>query len=220
MPRYAIIFDLDGTLLDTLEDLAEATNSALGRCGFPPHPIDDYRQFVGNGARELIRRALPPDRRSDAIIQRCHQEFLEIYARSWDTRTRPYPGIPELLDRLAEKRVKTAILSNKPHDLAVKTVETLLAPWHFEIVLGQRDDIPRKPDPAGALEIANRLDTPPSGFLFIGDSGVDMRTAIRAGMLPIGVRWGFRSPEELKRAGAFAVVTNPDELLRYFRQPL
>ncbi len=215
MPQKAIIFDLDGTLLDTLEDLADATNTVLSRRDLPAHPVNAYRRFVGSGASELIRRALPPDQRTDAIIRKCHRDFMKIYACNWNTKTRPYPGIPELLDRLAERKIKTAILSNKPHSIAIKTVETLLAPWHFEIVLGQRDNIPRKPDPAGALEIAREFDTAPSEVLLVGDSDVDMRTAIHAGMRAIGVQWGFRSAEELERSGAIAILTCPEELLRY-----
>jgi len=218
MPQKAIIFDLDGTLLDTLEDLADATNTVLSRRDLPPHPVNAYRRFVGSGARELIRRALPPDQRTDAIIRECHRDFMEVYACNWNTKTRPYPGIPELLDRLAERKIKTAILSNKPHNITVKTVETLLAPWHFEIVLGQRDGIPRKPDPAGALEIAHKFGKSPAEVLFLGDSDVDMRTSANAGMFAVGATWGFRSEEELLGAGAQALAKRPQETLAFFEK--
>ena len=213
MPYTAIIFDLDGTLLDTLEDLADATNAVLSRFGFPIHPVSAYRQFVGNGARELIRRALPPENRHGPMIEKCHQAFMDVYACNWDTKTRPYPGIPQLLEQLAEHRVKTAILSNKPHAITVKAVDALLAPWRFDIVLGQREGFPRKPDPAGALEIALKLDTPPAEFLFLGDSGVDMQTAVRAGMFGVGALWGFRSEKELRNSGAKKIIGHPGGII-------
>jgi len=217
MVYRAIIFDLDGTLLDTLEDLADATNIVLKRFGFPTHPVNAYRQFVGSGARELIRRALPAENRDEPTITKCHQAFLETYSCNWDTKTRPYPGIPELLDQLAKKKIKTAILSNKPHEMAVKTVRTLLKAWHFEIILGQRKGFPRKPDPMGALEIARQLEIPVSEFLFVGDSGVDMETAVHAGMFAVGVSWGFRTENELLQAGAKMIVTAPYAILAFMK---
>ncbi len=215
MTHRAIIFDLDGTLLDTLEDLADATNTVLNRFGFPTHPVDAFKEYVGSGARELVRRALPAENRDDETLRKCHQAFLQTYACNWDTKTRPYPGIPELLDQLARDKIKTAILSNKPHQMAVKAVTTLLAPWHFEIVLGQRDDFPRKPDPAGALQIARNLSLPSSDFLFVGDSGVDMQTAVNAKMFPLGAAWGFRSLTELRAFGTRAIVQHPSEIVQF-----
>lgn len=216
--RYkAVIFDLDGTLLDTLDDLASAANAALQRFGFPTHPSQAYRQFVGDGSPVLIQRALPPGRRDPATREHCLKAFLEIYARNWDRRTRPYDGIPEMLDALAAENVKMAILSNKPHAMALETVAKLLPRWHFKPLLGHRQNIPRKPDPAGALEIARHLKLPAADFIFLGDSGVDMQTARAAGMLAAGALWGFRSEDELQQAGAQTLIAHPRQVLEFLK---
>ena len=212
-----MIFDLVGTLLDTLEDLATAANAALQRFGFPAHPIEAYRQFVGDGSPVLIQRALPRERQDPETHRRCLEAFLEIYARNWDIRTRPYDGIPELLDALSAENVKMAILSNKPHAMALETVAKLLPHWHFEPLLGHRENVLRKPDPAGALEIARHLKLSPSDFIFLGDSGVDIKTARAAGMLAAGALWGFRSKEELQKAGADTLIDHPRQILAFFK---
>ena len=213
MTYKAIIFDLDGTLIDTLEDIGNAVNRVLTERAFPPHPMDAYRYFVGDGSAMLVRRALPVRARVEETITECFEAFLEEYGKTWKEKTRPYDGIPELLDALTEKRLKLAVLSNKPHELTKRCVSELLANWRFDAVLGQRDQVPKKPDPAGALEVAERLHVPPKQFLFIGDSAVDIKTAIGAAMFPVGVLWGFRPAEELKENGAQALVSRPQEVL-------
>jgi phosphoglycolate phosphatase len=209
----AVIFDLDGTLLDTLEDIANSANSMLTGYGFPTHEIDSYRYFVGDGVTMLVSRVLPAEKRNDDTIAECEKVLRENYSRNWNVNTKMYDGIPELLDGLTEKRVKMAILSNKPDDFTKLCVDELLPKWRFEMILGQRDGIPKKPDPLGANEIAENLGISPERFLYLGDSGVDMKTAVNAKMFPVGALWGFRPPDELRKYGAKALIERPMELL-------
>lgn len=209
----AIIFDLDGTLLNTLDDLGNSVNRVLLDMGFPTHTIGEYRSFVGDGVEKLINRALPEENRDEDTVRACLHAYREDYNKNWNVNTRPYKGIPDLLDALKERRLKAAILSNKPHDATNLCVTALLPRWRFDVVLGHRDGTPLKPDPASALEIAQRLNIPPEEFLYIGDSGVDMATAIAANMFPVGVLWGFREADELEESGAKALISHPLEAL-------
>ncbi len=211
----AVIFDLDGTLLDTLEDLAEAMNSVLERYGFPTHRPEAYKYFVGDGMEVLVRRALPEEVRDGETFFRCLSDMQAEYASRWNRKTRPYPGVPELLDVLARQGRPMAVLTNKPHEAGLMVVAELLAGWKFQLVLGARPAVPKKPNPAGALEIASRLKIPPEGFLYLGDTAVDMQTAVRAGMIPVGVLWGFRTREELVGAGARILLEKPLDLLEW-----
>lgn len=213
MTYKAIIFDLDGTLLNTLDDLGNAVNRVLAERGFPTHALDEYRSFIGDGVEKLINRALPEQNRTENTIRTCLEAFREDYHTNWNVNTRPYEGIPELLDALKEKGLKAAVLSNKPNDTTNLCVTELLPGWRFDVVLGHRDGIPHKPDPAGALEISHRLNIPPAEFLYLGDSGVDMETAIAARMFPVGVLWGFREADELEESGAKALISHPLEVL-------
>jgi phosphoglycolate phosphatase len=214
MTIKAVLFDLDGTLLDTVEDIADATNRVLEQNEFPLHPLDAYRYFVGEGAAKLMERAAPPDQRNRQTIERLVEEFLVDYGRNSNVKTQPYPGIPELLDELTRRGVRMAVLSNKPHQATVECVNALLANWHFEWVFGQREGIPRKPDPAGAVEIAELMALDIAEFLFMGDTAIDMQTAVAAGMLPIGALWGFR-PEELRQGGTGELIAEPVEFLNF-----
>jgi phosphoglycolate phosphatase len=222
MSYDAVLFDLDGTLLDTLADIAQAANEVLGRSGLPGHPPEAYRRFIGDGVAMLFRRALPPDRVEAGLVERCVATFDDTYGRCWDARTRPYDGIPELLDALAGRGLALAVLSNKPDDFTRRCAEAYLGRWPLRAILGQRPGVPRKPDPAGALEVADRLGIPAGRFLYVGDTSVDMETARRAGMHPVGVSWGFRPAEELWASGAGAVIDHPAELLEVLdgRRPL
>jgi len=217
VPR-AVVFDLDGTLLDSLADIGETANSVLARLGFPAHSLGEYRRFVGDGVAALFHRALTADRRTDEIIAQCVSEFQIAYSRNWNVHTKPYMGIPELLDTLTEWGLKLAVLSNKPHDFARRCVEHYF-PRRFELVFGEREGVPRKPDPAAAFEIAQRLGIAEREFVYVGDSAVDMQTALNAGMRPIGAAWGFRSVDELNAAGARAIITQPQELLSFLDGP-
>ncbi len=209
--RKAVIFDLDGTLVDSLGDIASAMNEVLERHGFPTHPLAAYRRFVGDGMERLVRRALPPV--DEAVVERVLRDMRATYARHALRTTRPYPGVPELLDRLSAAGVGLAVLSNKPHEPAVAMVRALLPRWPFAAVQGAVPGRPRKPDPAGALDLVRRLGVAPEGCLLVGDTPTDMATARAAGMVPVGVLWGFRPESELRRAGARFLIRRPLELL-------
>lgn len=218
MTFTAVIFDLDGTLLDTLEDLHETLDTLLARHALPRHSIATTRQLIGRGIRELVRNALPPDQADPETVDRLLPEFMALYAEGWNRHTKPYPGIPELLDQLGQSSLKLAILSNKADHFTQLCAGTLLASWRFDAVLGNHHGIPPKPDPEGALLLARMLGESPASILYIGDSGVDMLTATRAGMYPLGVLWGFRSADELRNNGAAALVTTPAEIAAILAQ--
>ncbi len=213
-PYQAVLFDLDGTLLNTLDDLANTTNRVLAAKGFPTHPLDAYRYFVGEGAAKLILRALPSGKRQDDhCIQACIQAFYEDYDLNWNVSSRPYRGITEMLDALSAEEIKIAVLSNKPDKFTQKCVTEYFSKWHFEVVFGARENVPRKPDPFGALEVATLLNCPPSRFIYVGDTAIDMLTANAAGMFAVGVEWGFRPVDELKAAGAQLIIGHPSAIL-------
>lgn len=213
MTSLAVLFDLDGTLLDTLTDLADSTNHALATLGFPQHPRESFRYFIGDGVDTLIERVLPEDRRDPATRAECVRRMRQEYAQRWSATTRPYDGVPELLSALAARSIPMAVLSNKPDDFTRLCVEHLLPAWKFAAVLGSGTSFPRKPDPAGAREIARRLGADPSDVVYLGDTSTDVETAVSAGMLPVGVLWGFRTAEELTASGARILLQSPLELL-------
>ncbi|MBF0119647.1 MAG: HAD family hydrolase [Desulfobacterales bacterium] len=214
MKWKAVLFDLDGTLLNTLIDLSNAVNRVLSIKGFPTHPIDRYRYFVGEGAKLLIYRALPEDKRTDKIVNDCLALFMDDYGQNWNVATRPYDGIHEMLDIVTAHGLKMAILSNKPHELTVRCITTFFPIWKFEAVFGQRIAIPKKPDPTAALEIAAILNIPPSEFHYLGDTAIDIKTAKAAQMHPVGVLWGFRPMEELKQSGADVFLHRPEDIIK------
>jgi phosphoglycolate phosphatase len=213
MPFRATIFDLDGTLLDTLDDIANAANRVLAARGVPTHPNAHYRTLIGEGVVKLMLRALPPTHQDEATVQACVSAYAQEYERTWNALTKPYAGVPEMLDALVIRGLKLAVLSNKPDRFTQQCVSELLAKWTFDVVLGASDQFPRKPDPAGAIETAKRLGVPPAECLYVGDSGIDMQTARAAQMCPVGVLWGFRGKEELLRDGAQHLIDKPSEAL-------
>jgi len=213
MDYKAVLFDLDGTLLDTIEDLADSMNAALASLGLPTHPVEAYKYFVGDGLAKMAERALADEVHEAETIEKCMAAFEEEYAARWRCKTRPYPGVAELLDACSARGVKMAVLSNKPHEATRQGVEALLAGERFDIVVGARPAWPVKPDPAAALDIAERLAVPPARFLYLGDTGTDMKTARAAGMFPVGALWGFRTAEELLANGAKVLVERPEEVL-------
>ena len=176
MHYKAILFDLDGTLLDTLEDLGNAANCVLAGKGFPIHTLETYRYFVGDGVTMLMNRALPEDNRNDDTIRACVRAFREEYGRNWHVKTRPYDGVPEMLDALVAHGLKMAVLSNKPDEFTKQCVTEFLPDWTFDMVLGQSNSVPLKPDPSGAREIAKCLNISPSNFIYLGDTAIDMKT--------------------------------------------
>jgi phosphoglycolate phosphatase len=208
-----IIFDLDGTLLDTIEDLADSMNTVLTDLGFSTHTLGAYKTFVGEGVEALIRRALPEDQLRPELLDQCLGALREEYGRRWENKTRTYPGIPELLDHLTGLGLKMAILSNKQDYFTQIMVAGLLPRWRFDPVFGARPAVPKKPDPAGALEIAEALQIAPDYFIYLGDTGIDMKTARAAGMVPVGVLWGFRPAEELRDQGAKWLIEKPADLI-------
>jgi len=209
----AVIFDLDGTLLDTLKDLALSTNAVLERHGYPTHREDSYRYLVGKGIGVLVQKALPQDARREKTVQSLVQEVREEYGQRWADHTAPYPGVPEILDYLEEKKVPCGILSNKPQDFTELTVEAFFSNWSFRVVQGLEPGIPAKPDPTGAFQVARHLGVKPEEIIYLGDTSIDMKTAVSAGMFPAGVLWGFRSARELKESGAEMLLNHPRELL-------
>lgn len=209
----AVIFDLDGTLLDTLDDIADSMNSILTRHGFPVHERDRYRHFVGDGVEMLVKRALPVNGQAEGILRECLREYNEEYEKKGNQMTGPYDGVIETLNRLKSLPIRLAVLSNKPHDATLRCVNEFFPANTFDMALGQMDGMPRKPDPAGALRIAEFLDLSPQDILYCGDTDVDMKTAVAAGMYPVGVLWGFRSMEELKTNGARALIRHPGEII-------
>jgi phosphoglycolate phosphatase len=209
----AVVFDLDGTLIDTIDDIGDAVNRVLSNKKFPTHSNSAYRNFVGDGSRMLIERALPEKFRNDKVIDACFKEYIDDYSLHYNVKTKPYDGIPHLLDALSDRGLRLAVLSNKPDAITKACVKTFLSTWDFDVVSGQRDSVPRKPNPQGALETAQKMSIPPSHFLYLGDTAVDMKTAVSAGMFPVGVLWGFRPLKELMENGACAVIEEPMALL-------
>lgn len=219
MGFQGIVFDLDGTLLDTLEDVADSANAVLRRLGFPEHPVEAYRYFIGDGMENLVRRVVPRECGDPETIGRCGALIRDEYSRHWAVKTRPYDGIPDLLDALAARGLPMAVLSNKPDELTALCVARLLPRWAFAVVLGAGPELPRKPDPAGALRIAARLRIACAQILYLGDTGTDMQTAVAAGMFPVGALWGFRTAEELRTNGARVLLSTPQELLAILDAP-
>lgn len=213
MSYGGVIFDLDGTLLNTLEDIVDSMNTVLGRFGFPVHSIESYKYFIGDGMEKLVSRCLPAAQRSPSVVARCVAAMREEYGKRWSHKTHCYEGIPELLDSLTGRGIKLAVLSNKPDEFTKAVVARFLARWKFERVVGSQPSLPKKPDPKAALEIAAALEVPPSAILFLGDSGIDMETAIAATMCPVGALWGFRTADELRASGAKALLAKPAALI-------
>lgn len=209
-----VIFDLDGTLVNSLEDIADSMNSVLQRYGFPFHNLQEYKHFIGKGMRNLVREALPPKYREEELIDSCYNLMMEEYRNNCINKTKPYQGIVELLDELAKRKIRLAVLSNKADELTKKVVMALLPNWNFEVIIGYSADIPRKPNPLGALIISRKLGIDPQHIIYIGDTDVDMQTANSAGAYAVGALWGFRTKEELKSNGAKYLLNDPLELIQ------
>ncbi|PKL17169.1 MAG: HAD family hydrolase [Spirochaetae bacterium HGW-Spirochaetae-5] len=212
----AVVFDLDGTLLDTIDDLGNSMNTVLASMGYPIHTIPEYKYFIGKGLRNLVTSVLPAEARDDKTIEHCLDKMFQEYGGRWGEMTLPYPGISELLDELTSRGIRLAILSNKAHLITMKVFDKYLSRWTFDAVFGERPGIPRKPDPTAALEIIEMLQIPAEQIVYLGDSGSDMETANSAGMYAVGALWGFRNAEELMEHGAKLMIQSPEELLKLF----
>ncbi|MFW5730473.1 MAG: HAD family hydrolase [Desulfonatronovibrionaceae bacterium] len=211
-----IIFDLDGTLLNTLEDIADAVNSMLSGRGWPVHPVKDYGFFVGNGMPMLVRRALPEHVQDEDLIKKCIKEVREKYSRNWAVKTAPYPGVLKILDHLKQQDIPMAVLSNKPHQITLEAVRHFFPGSWFMRIQGAVPEKAIKPDPEPALELAAEMDRKPEQVYLLGDSNVDMLTASKAGMRALGAAWGFRGRQELLEAGAKYILENPLDLQEFF----
>lgn len=210
--KRLVIFDLDGTLLNTIEDLGEAANYALEKTGYPTHSIASYPYFVGNGVSKLLQRVLPEDARTEENVNELRKYFMEYYEVHNTDNTKPYPGIIELLEQLQDDGIKLAVASNK-YDSAVKKLITHYFPQiKWAAIEGQKEGVPVKPDPSIVFEILSKCPTKKSDVLYIGDSGVDMETARRACVTSCGVTWGFRPISELMAYHAENIANQPNEI--------
>jgi len=213
MEFHAVLFDLDGTLLDTIDDLADSMNAALAARGFAPRSVQECKRFVGDGVERFAARALPEEHRDEATIAAVVAVYRREYERRWADKTRPYEGMGELLDELSRRGLPSAVLSNKPDDFTRLMVAQLLGRWTFASVRGARKGEALKPSPQTALSIAADLGIAPAEFLYVGDTNTDMQTANAAGMYAVGALWGFRTAEELTVNGAKTLIAQPMELL-------
>jgi phosphoglycolate phosphatase len=215
MKYKAVLFDLDGTLLNTIEDLTDSMNAALAKMGLPGRSVEECKQLVGDGLETFVRRALPPDVcDSPEAMAKLKDLMRAEYNLRKAAKTKPYEGIYELLDALNRRGISMAVLSNKPHDSTLAVMKKYFPRWEFRPIFGARDGIQVKPDPSGALEIARVLGLKPDEIAFVGDTNTDMQTANAAGMFAVGALWGFRTAEELRTAGAKVLIEKPLDLLR------
>lgn len=212
-----VLFDLDGTLLNTLDDLADAGNWVCAQNGWPTHPTEAYKRMVGNGIPKLVERFSPPEARTPAQLEATLAQFTARYDAHKEDKTAPYPGIPALLDALDAAGVQTAVFSNKADALCGKILDHYFGP-RFAAVRGSLTGVPTKPDPAGLHALMAQLHASPATTLFVGDSDVDILTGHNAGLPALGVLWGFRGEAELRAAGADALAAVPADILAYIRQ--
>ena len=212
----AVIFDLDGTLADTIEDLQNAMNRMLEHFGFRTLSREEIRQAICYGQREFVVRSLPPDKRGDEeLIARCQKYYSECYNRCYNDNTVPYSGLREMLKKLSERGIKTAVVTNKSHGHALEVCAKCFPDTSFSLILGYTGEFPTKPDPASSLYAARFMGVDASECAFAGDSDVDMRTGLGAGMHPVGVSWGYREEELLIGSGAETVAHSADELYSF-----
>jgi len=208
----AVIFDLDGTLLNTLTSLANCHNRVLSRMGFPVHDIHAYRYFIGDGARQCVVRCLPVNERSEKNVNETLRNQQFDYQQNWRKDVERYPGITQLLVQLNTKRIPVAVLSNKDQIFTEQCIEYFFPEIKFSEITGFSKDTPHKPDPRGALLIAERLSIPPAQIALVGDTAMDMQAAEASGMIAVGALWGFRDKQELVSNGAQTLVSHPDQV--------
>ena len=207
----AVIFDLDGTLVDSIADLCNSSNFALKKYGFPQHELYKYNYFVGNGMTNLIERVIPKEALNKETFQKVYDAFIEHYSSNYLVNTAPFDGINESLNTLKENGIKLAVLSNKKDEFTKRIAKELFGDV-FSAVSGKKDAVPLKPNPDSTLNILKSFGVSPSECAFLGDSGVDMETAVNSGCVPVGVLWGLRTEDELKNSGAKHLIHNPTEI--------
>lgn len=212
-----VVFDLDGTLINSLEDLADSANWMLLQHGYPTHPVDAYRYFVGDGMRKLIERILPLEERNDVRIEQCKAEFVAYYTIHMEDKTVVYPGMIELLKELKDRGLKIAVATNKVHIAVAPLMAKYFPGIRFDSMIGQREGMPVKPHPQIMYDILKETDCQPSEALHVGDTATDMQLAHSAGVTPVGVLWGYRPLEELQEAGAKFIIEKPEELLGFVK---
>ncbi len=214
--KKAVIFDLDGTLSDSIHSIKYCTDRALEPFGFGPFSVEDYKYFVGDGAANLIRRALAAAGDSEGVhFEDAFARYKELFAVDCMYEVKPYEGIVELLKALKERGIRLAVLSNKPHAETIRVIEYLFGKDVFDVLHGQIEGVPIKPDPAGAFSIMEQLNVEAEEVLYLGDTATDMKTGKGAGAFTIGALWGFRKREELEESHADAIIGHPLELLNY-----
>ncbi len=214
-----IIFDLDGTLLNTIDDLGDSCNFILEKRGFPIHPLNDYKYFIGSGVSKLIERALPETNRNPKFIEELREEFVGYYSEHSEEKTAPYPGVMEMLKKLHSEGIKLAVASNKFDSGTKALIEKYFGDIPFVSVLGQREGVPIKPDPKivyDIMEISGIQNK--EEILYVGDTGTDMKTAVNSGIKAIGVLWGFRPEEELEKNGSDYLIEAPDEIFKITKE--
>lgn len=215
--KKLVIFDLDGTLLNTISDLGVAANYALEKNGYSKYSLDSYPNFVGNGVRKLIERVLPVDERSASNIDKLLVDFKEYYSAHKTVNTTIYAGMKDLISKLVEMNIKVAVASNKYQSATEELIKYFFSDIEFTAVEGQKEGVPVKPDPSVVFSILAKADMPKADTLYVGDSGVDMETAWRACVDSVGVTWGFRSEKEIRGNHATFVVDNPDAIMDIVR---
>lgn len=211
MKFKGIIFDLDGTLVNSLEDISDAMNKVLTGLNYPTHTYDTYQYFIGSGLRNLVSKALPESNNTEDQIEICFDCMITEYREMCTLKTKPYEGIKVLLDTLVSKNIKLAVFSNKADELT-KKIASEIFPDYFDNAVGLSTEALKKPNPFVAIEISKSWNLKPEEILFVGDSDIDMQTAINANMFPVGVSWGYRTENELKSSGAKIVLSHPMEL--------
>lgn len=214
--KRAVIFDLDGTLSDSIASIKYCADRAIAPFGYGPFPESDYKYFIGDGAANLIKRALAAAGDEELVhFDQAFELYRQYFALDCMYQVKPYEGIPELLAALKDRGVRIAVLSNKPHAQTVDVVESLFGRGYFDVIQGQREGVPIKPDPGGVFEILKELKLKPEDILYLGDTATDMRTGKSAGAFTVGALWGFRDRKELEESHADAVIGRPSELLGF-----
>jgi phosphoglycolate phosphatase len=217
MKFKGVIFDLDGTLVDSLEDIANAMNKVLQDLNFPTHSYEAYQYFIGSGLRNLVSKALPDSNKDETQIDRCYALMIEVYSSACTQKTKPYAGIIELLDYLRTQNIKLSVFSNKADSLTKEITKTLF-PNYFDPIVGLSVESNKKPNPFEAMVISKKFGLKPEEIIFVGDSGIDMQTAKNANMYAVGVSWGYRPTKELLAEGARCILNHPLDLMSVFEK--